>query len=118
MKKTHTYYFLFSVITGSFIYLAPFLGIQLPNFIRFYINDFLIIPIVLTCCLYIIRKLKGNDFLQISLLNILYLSLLYSIIFEYWLPKFHPRYTSDLVDVGLYFLSGFLFYFSQKKVEQ
>lgn len=115
MRKKITYYFIFSVVIGSSIYAASFFGIDLPNFIQFYINDFLIIPIVLTCCLFLIRKLKRDITFQISLLNILYLSLLYSIIFEYWLPKFHDRYTSDFIDVVLYFLSGMVFYFLQKE---
>ena len=117
MKKTLSYYFIFSVLLGSFIYFAQLVNVELPKIIRFYINDFLIVPIVLTICLFIVRKIKSDNDFEISLLNILYLSLLYSIIFEYWLPTIHPRYTSDFVDVGLYFLSGMGFYFLQKQTK-
>lgn len=117
MKKSLKYYFIFSVLIGSVIYCCEKFEILLPKFIRYYVNDFLIIPIVLYSSLFVIRKLKNDKKLQLSLLQILYVCALYAVIFEYWLPKFHPRYTSDFVDVGLYFLSGILFYFLQKKEE-
>jgi hypothetical protein len=115
MKKELTYYFVFSICVGSIIYICEKTEIILPKIIRFYVNDFLIIPIVLYISLFVVRKLKGKVDLQLSLLNIIYLCTLYSVIFEYWLPKFHSRYTSDFVDVGLYFLSGMVFYFLQKE---
>jgi len=115
MKKRVTYYFAGSVSIGSCIYLASTFGIVLPRVVRFYVNDFLIIPMVLTVLLYIVRKAQNNRYKTISLFNILYLCLLYSILFEFWLPKFHHRYTNDIIDVCLYFLSGILFYFLQKE---
>ncbi len=114
MKKTLTYYVVVSVVLGFGIYICEVFGILLPKIIRFYVNDFLIIPIVLYLSLFVIQKLKRDSNIQLSLLNILYICLMYSVIFEYWLPKFHLRYTSDLVDVGLYFLSGFVFYYLQQ----
>ena len=115
MKKQLTYYFIFSICVGGSIYIAQKLEFLLPKLIRFYVNDFLIIPIVLYISLFVIRKLKSKKKLQLSLLQILYVCTLYTVIFEYWLPKFHSRYTADLIDVGLYFLSGFLFYILQRE---
>jgi hypothetical protein len=114
MKKLLTYYFCFSILIGSTIYLCNQFEIQLPKFVRFYINDFLIVPIILYVCLFAFQKIQGKKNMLLSLLNILYVCVMYSVVFEYWLPKFHSRYTGDFVDVGLYFLSGFLFYFLQK----
>ncbi|NVK51361.1 MAG: hypothetical protein HWD85_00390 [Flavobacteriaceae bacterium] len=114
MNKALVYYFFFSILTGTCIYFAALIEIELPRWVRFYVNDFLIIPIVLTIVLYLVRKI-GNKEATISLLNIVYLSLVYALIFEYWLPTFHPRYTADSIDVVLYFVSGFIFYFLQKK---
>ncbi len=113
MKKELTYYFVFSILLGGCIYGCEKFEILLPKFVRFYVNDFLIIPIVLWISLFVIQKLKGNTNIQLSLLNILYLCVMYSVLFEFWLPKFHPRYTTDYLDVGLYFLSGMVFYFLQ-----
>jgi hypothetical protein len=115
MKKLLTYYFIFSILLGSCIYASEKFEILLPRLVRFYVNDFLIIPIVLYISLFVIQKIKRNKSLQLSLVNIIYLSALYSVIFEYWLPKFHIRYTADLMDVLLYFLSGIIFYLLQKK---
>lgn len=113
MTKQLTYYFIFSTLIGSCIYVCEKLDIILPKLIRFYVNDFLIIPIVLYTCLFVIQKLKGKKNSKLSFLNIIYLCVLYSILFEYWFPKFHPRYTADYIDVVLYFISGILFYFLQ-----
>lgn len=114
MKKTLFYYYLFSILLGTSIYFAAFFEVQLPRFVRFYVNDFLIIPIVLTTSLYLIRYLKNNSEFRLSLTQVIYIAVLYTVIFEYWLPKFHPRYTADYIDVMLYLLSAILFYFMQK----
>lgn len=115
MNKTLTYYFFFSLLLGSTIYSASYFNIQLPRFVRHYVNDFLIIPIVLISCLYIVRKLKSTTSFRLSLMQVLYTCTLYAVIFEYWLPKFHFRYTADGIDVVLYFLSGLIFYVLQLK---
>lgn len=115
MKKKLIYYFIFSVLIGSSIYTCQKLGVMLPSIVNFYVNDFLIIPMILTVILFIVKKAKNQPQKTISLLNILYLCMMYSFFFEYWLPKFHVRYTSDVIDVGLYFLSGVVFYFLQKE---
>ena len=73
-------------------------------------NDFLIIPIILTISLIILRKTKNSKNYQLHLLLILYLCNMYSIIFEFVLPKYLERYTADWIDVLLYFLSGLVFY--------
>lgn len=114
MKKTLFYYYLFSIFLGTSIYFAAFFEVQLPRFVRFYVNDFLIIPIVLTTSLYLIRYLKNNPEFRLSFAQVIYIAVLYAVIFEYWLPKFHPRYTADFIDVMLYLLSAILFYFMQK----
>jgi hypothetical protein len=114
MKKELIYYFIFSVLIGSCIYVCEKGEVLLPKLVRFYVNDFLIIPIVLTVILFIVRKVQSQPKKTISLLNIIYLCLMYSFLFEFWLPKFHERYTYDIVDVFLYFLSGFVFYRLQK----
>jgi hypothetical protein len=58
---------------------------------------------------------KNDKKYQISLLIILYLCTLYAILFEFYFPKILERYTSDWIDVCLYFASGMVFYFLQKR---
>ena len=114
MKKTLVYYFYFSIFIGTTIYLCEKMDVVLPDLFRFYVNDFLIIPIVLTIVLWVVRKSQNNVILQISFWKVVYICGFYSILFEFYLPKIHPRYTSDFVDVFLYFISGLLFYILQK----
>ena len=104
-----------SVVLGTLVYVSDRLGFVLPRYVRFYVNDFLILPIVLYSALFVVRKLKGDTSLQLSGGHIVYMCFMYALFFEYWLPSFHPRYTSDLVDVVLYFFSGLIFYFLQKE---
>ncbi|MEX6626104.1 hypothetical protein [Tenacibaculum salmonis] len=114
MKKSLYIYFIFSLLLGSIIYFASKINIQLPKIIRFYVNDFLIIPIVLIPNLLILRWSKNDETYQIPIWIILYCCSLYAFLYEYILPKFHPRYTADIIDVILYFISGFIFFILQK----
>ena len=103
------------MILGGLVYTAQKLSVSLPPFINNYLNDFLIIPIILTICLFILRKTKNNKNYQIPLSIILYLCVLYSILFEWYFPQILERYTSDFIDVVLYFVSGMVFYQLQKR---
>lgn len=90
------------------------LNLRLPSLINNYVNDFLCLPILLGGISFIIRKLKKDNSFKLSMVFILCLASYYAFYFEYYLPKFHPRYTSDWIDVLLYFLGGFAFFFSEK----
>jgi hypothetical protein len=114
MKKALLYYFYFSVFTGTLIYFLQYYNVPLPRIIRFYLNDFLIIPIILFISLQVLKWSKNEKNHIISLPVILYLCLMYSILFEFIFPKYLARYTKDFVDVILYFASGFLYYKLQK----
>lgn len=115
MRKPLTCFFIVFLIIGFVVYLSSYFNIWLPKIIRFYVNDFVITPIVLTISLFVMQKLRNDKNYTIPLIVVLYLCSLYTVIFEYMLPKFHPRYTTDIVDVILYFFGGILFYYLQKK---
>lgn len=114
-KKILTYYFIVSIVIGSLIYTAQKLSVKLPSFINNYVNDFLIIPIVLTMCLFVLQWSRSDKSYEISLGVILYICVLYSVLFEFILPKYYVRYTADVLDVVLYFTGGFVFLVLQKK---
>ncbi len=119
MKKYLLYiYFIDSLILGTFIYFAEDLSINLPDVIKFYVNDFLIIPIILIPCLWFLRWSKNDANYTIPLWLIIVLCSGYAIYFEYYLPKYYSRYTSDIIDVILYFASGIVFYFLQHYVKK
>lgn len=108
-------YFIFSVIIGTTIYLFQIKRIKLPYIINNYVNDFLIIPIVLTICLFVLIRTRNNKNYKISLSIILYLCFLYSVLFEFIFPNYLARYTKDYIDILLYFAGGIVFYQLQKK---
>lgn len=114
-KKILTYYFIVSIIIGSLIYVAQKLSVKLPFIINNYVNDFLIIPIVLTVCLFILQWSRNDKSFQISLGVVFYICVMYSVLFEFVLPKYYIRYTADVLDVVLYFAGGFVFFVLQKK---
>lgn len=93
------------------------LNIQLPKLINNYANDLLCLPLVLGALTFMIRHFKKDDYFTFPLAFVLILATYYSVYFEYYLPKVNPRYTSDWIDVVLYFASAVAFFLfqSQKK---
>ncbi|AQS93661.1 hypothetical protein BXQ17_06150 [Polaribacter sp. BM10] len=114
MKKLLFYYFIFSLITGTTVYFLQYFSVPLPRIIRYYLNDFLIIPIVLYSCLVVLKWSRNDKNFTLSLAIILYLCTLYSVLFEFVFPKYLARYTKDFIDIILYFISGITFYILQK----
>lgn len=108
--------FLGSVLLSSFIYGANQLHIQLPHWTRFYLNDFLCMPIVLSICLMILRIVKKTESLYVPFVAVLALSTYFTLHFEWLMPHYSERYTSDFIDVILYFSGAILFYIFQKRL--
>lgn len=106
-------YFIILVIAAS-IYASQKLAIPLPLLVNNYLNDLLCIPLVLGALIFIIRKIKHDPKFKLPLGFIFILSSYYAVFFEYYLPKINSRYTSDWIDVVLYFLGGILFYLFQR----
>ena len=115
MKKALIYYFYLSLVAGTLIYFFSYFNIQLPRIIRHYVNDFLIIPIVLFTCLKVLKWSKNDKNYKLPLAIILYVCLIYSVLFKFIFPKYLARYTKDYIDILLYFASGLVFYYLQKK---
>ena len=114
MNKNLTIYCISSILLGITIYLFQYFNVALPKIINNYLNDFLIIPIVLYVSLSFLRWSRNHKNYTLSLSIIIYLCVLYSLLFEFIFPKYLARYTKDYLDVILYFASGFIFYFLQK----
>ncbi|EHQ43551.1 hypothetical protein [Myroides odoratus] len=95
------------------IYLLQQTQLHLPLWVNNYVNDFLFLPLVLTSCLFVVRKIKQEQTLHLSLLLILSVAFFYSVYFEWYLPQHNPRYTGDWMDCLLYFFGAFIFYVLQ-----
>ena len=61
----------------------------------------------------LIWAIKKDRTIRLNIFTIISLVALFSLYFEFYLPKQSTRYTGDLWDVVCYFLGGMLFYFLQ-----
>ena len=102
------------LVIAASIYASQKLAMPLPLLVNNYLNDLLCIPLVLGALTFIIRKLKRDSRFTLPFGFIFILSSYYGVFFEYYLPKINSRYTSDWIDVVLYFLGGILFYLYQR----
>ena len=110
MQLVKKWYFPLISIVAIILYAGPRLGLIPPALLNNYLNDFLCMPIVLTLCQKSIAFIKSDKHICIPIALQFLLTLLFSVYFEYVLPTLNARYTSDPVDVVLYFL-GTLCYF-------
>lgn len=108
-------FFWIAVSIGTIIYICQRLGISLPWYINNYLNDLLIVPIVLYIARFLLRKMYHQPQLSISLPMTLAMVTFYALFFELLMPKVMQRYTADWIDVFLYFLGGIVFYLFQNK---
>ena len=115
MNKKLSLFCILSFLLGLIIYFLQKLNVPLPKLVNNYVNDFLIIPIVLFICLLFLQRIKKDKSFTLSLGIILYVCFLYSLLFEFIFPKYLARYTSDSFDVLMYFLGGITFFILQKR---
>lgn len=115
MRVLYNFYFLLLLVLGGLVYLFQQLEISLPFLIKNYFNDLLILPIVLWIVLAFFQEFKGKQAL-ISWSVAMLLAAYYSVFFEWYLPRFHPRYTADFIDVICYFLGSSVFMVFQSKI--
>ena len=111
MSRTVVYIIMF--LTALTIYVMQLLMIPLPALVNNYVNDLLYLPLVLGAIEFVIRRLKKDNSFKLPLVAVVFLASFYSFYFEYYLPTVNPRYTADWIDVVLYFLGGFAFFFSE-----
>ena len=87
---------------------------NLPSFFSSYLNDLLCLPIVLSICFFLIRSFSKYRSIRISLFSAFSLAAFYAVFFEVYLPEGHIRYTSDNIDVLLYFGGALIFWLVQR----
>jgi hypothetical protein len=115
MNKKLFIYCISSFILGLLIFIFQSINLSLPRIINNYVNDFLIIPIVLFLCSLFLKWSRNDKNFTLSLPIILYVCFMYSILFEFVLPNYLARYTKDYIDIILYFAGGIIFYKLQNK---
>lgn len=114
LKKLHYYVFVSLLIL--IIYQTLFYcNVPMPIFITSYLKDFLCIPIIATLGLHVVWFLKKDKSIRLNAFTLISLVLMYSIYFEYFLPKHSNFYVADWLDIICYSLGGLIFYILQKK---
>lgn len=83
-------------------------------FLRGYLDDILVIPIVLPFVLGLMRFVFEREVNYFSPFLIAVTVLLFAIVFEFVLPNFSSTYTADILDVACYAAGGLIFWQYQK----
>ena len=92
------------------VLIAREINIKLPHFINDYYGDLICIPMVLSITQKLIRIIQQNpNFLIQKTMNITVV-VYFSLMFEWILPIYSDRYTSDWIDVICYVAGGFVFF--------
>jgi hypothetical protein len=84
------------------------------DFLNYYLNDFLAVPIVLQLVLISFQLLYKNVNIYLGKDKILYTVIYISFFFELLLPYFSERFVGDWLDVIMYCLGGLAFFLFQK----
>jgi len=86
-------------------------GLRLSNsFFRSYLDDLLVVPIVLPFTLVLLRLVFYRKIRFLNIFMTISFVLLLSILFEVILPKENALYTADLWDVFCYTIGGIVFW--------
>ncbi|WP_210463635.1 hypothetical protein [Rufibacter roseolus] len=102
---------LFCALAAIYLAHRTIAWLQLPRayWIRFYLDDLLCLPLLLTVTLFLMRMLYGPQ-VRFTKYHIGFVVVYVSLVFELILPRFMPRYTGDLLDGALYAIGGWFFH--------
>lgn len=89
-----------------------------PVFFSHYFADLLCMPLLLSYALLFMRWFRGEPDLHLSTAMILAGVVYVSVVFEWILPHFFRRYTSDVWDVVMYGIGGMFYYCFQDRLLQ
>lgn len=112
--KTLHCYVLLSLLVFITVQALKFFEWEKPSWVFHHLNDFLVIPLVATLGLNAAWWVKKDRTIRLDVFTILSLVVLFSVVFEYYLPKQSYRYTGDVWDVVCYVLGGLIFFILQK----
>lgn len=98
------------------ILISKKIGLYFPELINSYASDLLCIPIILSVARWVIVYLKNDVRIRISPFKIIATVVVTGFLFEYYLPTQSEIYTSDIVDLFMYGVGGFFYYFFQPRL--
>jgi hypothetical protein len=86
-----------------------------PEWVSGYVDDLVVMPIILTLALIGIRLLSSQPDFELPRTYLVAAFLVVSIAFEWWIPLRSPHFTSDWLDVLCYGAGTLAFYLSGKR---
>ena len=114
MKRKHALIFI-----AAIVYLLQLIfkrnNFYLPPLLNNYLADFLCLPLLLSIALFMLHKIKRDATIFLSRKMILFTCFYISFVFEYLLPQYSQRYTSDPFDIIAYFMGGLIYYILQNR---
>jgi len=81
------------------------------TFLDNYLDDLVVMPIVLTGATVILRVITQNEDFNVDVSMIVLAFVMYTVVFEFILPRFSTEYTSDYFDILCYGIGAVLYYF-------
>jgi hypothetical protein len=73
-----------------------------PQFVSSYVDDLVVMPIILTLALILLRIASKEMEFELPLTYLLAAFILFAVAFEWWIPPRNPHFTSDWLDVVCY----------------
>lgn len=83
---------------------------------RSYLDDLLVLPIILPFTLSLLRLIYRNKNLLLGSSLIINAIIMFTIVFELILPHYSSEYTRDYFDLLFYSLGGLMYWLYERKV--
>ncbi len=105
----HPIIIIFALLYALHLWLK-FSGLEVPLWMSNYLADFLCMPLVLAGAHFLICKIQRRATFHFSIAMVLFAVVYFSVVFEWLLPQFSTRFTSDPLDALMYALGALFFY--------
>lgn len=120
MAKYRIYTYFFGIMFFYFIVRVVRIGFpNAPDFVRYHLTDLLFIPAMALFALIFARLIKRDKKLTIPPFLLFFQTSIIALYFEIYLPFYSSRaseYTSDIIDVMMYFVGAIVFLLLQKRL--
>ncbi|SMC97218.1 hypothetical protein [Pedobacter africanus] len=97
------------------IYLVKMTGFIFPPLVQYYVSDLLAVPVVAGLSIQFMRWLLQDSSLVLRAWQVIFITTLFSFLFEILLPLLMERYTGDVVDVLMYCTGSSFFWKAMNK---
>jgi hypothetical protein len=115
MKTLLNPWFIIGCLVWIAIKVTRVLDVPIP-YLNGYLTDFFAVPVVTNIGLWLQRVfIIKNNYYVLSPLQVMFMAIYISVLFEGLLPRISKIYTADWMDVLLYFIGGVCFYWVMNK---